>query len=211
MEKESNDIDSRADKVAKFYQSGNLKAFYTLLPNKSGSGKSETKTIRIPFIKMPLPSNKFLLSNEALKKPASTNMRMRQMKNISLDLLNRAKPVTSHYRALYKTAFEAFKTCQEQDLHLFHLKKVYFEKAFSLKNFVGWKLPKPFIAKAQISLLVDYLKSQNYYEAMRHNITKLIIGEALQKEREKELQEQLEIQKKEQDRRNFHVGPKGLL
>src|SRR4051812_18675407 len=80
------------------------------------------------FHSMRLPSFTF-----PLKRPDPAKLRLKQMKKISLDLYYHAKPISSAYKSFYQAAFDAYRCCQQQGLHLLNLKQNYEEKCHPLK------------------------------------------------------------------------------
>lgn len=99
-----------------------------------------------------------------------------------------------------RSAYEAYKCCQRQDLHLFQHKKIYLEKCFCLKGVVGWRLPKKRIVQERLRSLVDGLKfSTEGYKS--HLITWIL--RLKNTEEEKIIQEQLDLQKERKERRSY--------
>ncbi len=99
-----------------------------------------------------------------------------------------------------KTAYDAYKCCQNQDLHLMELQKIYLEKKFFLKGVVGWKLPKKKLVQQRIKELVEGCKfNPGAYKS--HIVT--WIAQAKKSEEEKSVQAQLELQKQQKDTRNY--------
>ena len=101
---------------------------------------------------------------------------------------------------LMRSAYETYKCCQNQDLHLFQLQKIYLEKKFLLKGVVGWKLPKRKIVQQQLKAFVEGIKFHpDSYKT--HLIT--WIAKAKKSAEEKSIQDNLELQKQRKETRNY--------
>ena len=99
---------------------------------------------------------------------------------------------------LFRAAYDAYKCCQDQDLHLFQLQKIYLEKKFLLKGVVGWKLPKRRIVQQRLKAFADGLKIRP--EHKRYLVTWIAKAK---KEEEKSIQDHLELQKQRKESRNY--------
>lgn len=76
---------------------------------------------------------------------------------------------------ILRAAYTTYKCCQNQDLHLFQLQKIYLEKGSTLKKVVGWKLPKRKVVQEHLKALVEGLKQcPNTHK--RHLITRIAIS-----------------------------------
>jgi len=206
-------LNSFAEKIAKYCSRKSSKALPCLL-NKGGKRTfCSHKTMRIPFRNMPknyclssgYQSNRNKLGVKLLHRPAPIGFRLKQMKKIPVNLLFKAKPITINFRSFYQSAFDANKACRAQDLHLFKLKQIYFEKNFHYKDISPWKLPKAVIIETQINYYLNKIKDIKSTRETQHSITKILIGKATQKAQEdlERLNKHLDLQKQQQDRRNF--------
>ncbi len=191
-------IEEFAEKIAKFCAQNGLKSILRALVSKgqaNGPNKQALKALHFPTIgkiapKAPLPTL-------GQQKPPSLLCKPKQTKKISIDLLFRAKPLSSNFKSLYGAAFDTHKCCRDQDLHLYRHKQIYEQKRLSLKNIRGWKLPKPFIAKDQLNYYVDKMQTHKGAPSPHHKVKMILVGEEgrRQKEEEAHLKEQLELEK----------------
>jgi hypothetical protein len=167
--------------------------------------KKGEKTIRLPTIAIPKQFSHDLCNSDSspLEKPKS--IRLKQMKSISVDLLYQAKPVTNHFRELYRSAIDAYQACQSQDLHLFRHQQVYCQNAAAVpKRVRGWKLPQQLMAAKCINESALSTKTQEQSEWSHGQIKKIEVGKAIP---ETEAQ-QIELHRQQLDKRPFN--PSGL-
>ncbi len=149
---------------------------------------NKLKGMKLPTMEFSLDKKRASpLSVPPMKNPQKMNMTDFDSKRVSF------------VRAAYVT----YKCCQNQDLHLFQLKKIYFEQKFVLKGVVGWKLPKRKIVQQQLKSLVEGLKfrSSNHKS---HLVT--WIAQIKKSEEEKSHDAQLELQKQGKEKRNYSVN-----
>ena len=101
-----------------------------------------------------------------------------------------------------RTAYSAYKCSRNQDLHLFQYQKIYVEKKSSLRGVVGWRLPKTTVVQERLKTLVDGLKFKT--DSSKSHIVTWIVR--INREApDKALQEHLEIQKREKEKRNYFL------
>lgn len=139
-----------------------------------------------------------------LAKPTSLKFRLNQMKKISPDLLSKAKPITLNFKSFYQSASDANKACQAQDLHLFNLEKIYYEKKLQSKAVAPWRLPKSIIIRRRLDEYLSRLEEKGKKGA-KHHITKILVGKEAKNAKAdlERTSEQLALQKQQQDTRNF--------
>lgn len=128
---------------------------------------SVIKSERKPIQSMRLPS-----FNIPLKKPLSAVFRSKQMKKISVELFYLAKPVTSGYKSFYQAAFDTYRCCQQQGLHLLNLKKIYEEKCHPLKKAKRWKLQETTVARSCLSQM-SLVQKDGQTDPKKHQIKKI--------------------------------------
>ncbi len=148
------------------------------------------KALHILCIKMP----KFKKSKDLLKNQSSTELRLKQMKKLNIDLLFLAQLESSDFISLYHSALEAYKCCQKENLHLFNLEKIFQEnnRLFEKNTIIKWKLPDQFIGDSFIQQHSDNLKSKSRNVKNSHRIMQIINEN--QKETYDVEQNQIELQ-----------------
>ena|SRR3990167_9147653 len=99
---------------------------------------------------------------------------------------------------LFRAAYDAYKCCQSQDLHLFQLQKIYLEKKFLLKGVVGWKLPKKRIVQQRLKAFSDGLRVKPQHK--KYLVTWIA---KVKKDEEESIQKHLDIQKQRKESRNY--------
>jgi hypothetical protein len=215
MLNESDTISEFAEKIAKFCSQRGLKVLLEWLEQqKKGIDDKRTplKGMHLPFIDIPHKANKKTKNDPSfhsyqglLKRPPSNGIRLKQLKTISVDLLFLAKPLSDSYKSLYQSAFDTHRCSRSQDLHLFKLKQIYEEKHLSLKDVVGWKLPKAMVIENQLKYYVDQITSFHNSTQNHHHITLILIGELAKKKAEEERgkKEQLELAEQQKKERNY--------
>lgn len=199
MQEENNSLVIFAGKVAKFCSKGVLHAL-ACHAQKSPSKMPSHQTIRIPFMTAPGSGNSQL--STLFKPTPKSNLRVRSNKKISIELARGSKPISSHYRMLYQSAFHAYSACQNQDLHLFSLKKIYCERKTFSKKVINWKLSKPEVAKRHMRIAIDHRFD---LENSAHHITRIFLDSS-DLEEQKQVQELIELQKQLQEKRRFSRG-----
>lgn len=203
-----------AEKIAKFCTGRGIKVLLDWLDQQKAIGLHRTEPLKgmhLPFIDIASSKKKARTSggfsgfSGGLRQPPTKETRIKQLKTISVDLLFRAQPLSEDYKALYSAAFDAHLCCRNQDLHLMRLKQIYEEKRLSLKDIVGWRLPKSKVFEEQIHYYVDQIKSLHTTSQSHHHITLILVGElAKKKAQEAETEKaQLELDKQQKDRRNY--------
>jgi hypothetical protein len=102
-----------------------------------------------------------------------------------------------------KSAYSAYKCCQNQDLHLFQLQKIYIEKKHPLKGIIGWRFPKKKTIEEQLKSFVESLKpgSDSY---KKHTVTWILKLEKA--ESEKTFQSQVELHRHRKDNQNYQIN-----
>ncbi len=102
-----------------------------------------------------------------------------------------------------KSAYSAYKCCQNQDLHLFQLQKIYIEKKHPLKGIIGWRFPKKKIIEEQLKSFVESLTpdSDAYKKRKVTWILKLERGGS-----ERSFEGQVELHKQRKDTQNYQLS-----
>ncbi len=205
MVKKSEVVEEFAEKVAKFCAQNGLRTILRALVAKSQTDESKKQSLKaLHFPTIDKITKKPFSSREIT--PPLLLTKPKQTKKISVDLLFRAKPLSSNFKSLYGAAYDTHKCCRDQDLHLYRHKQIYEQKRLSLKNVRGWKLPKPLIAKNQLNYYVDQM--QTYKEGSTspiHTAKMILVGEEgrRQKEDKARFKEQLELEKQLRERREY--------
>ena len=144
---------------------------------------------------MKLPSMEFSLENGEKEMTPISPMKNPKQMNVS--------EFSSKRVSCVRSAYAAYKCCQNQDLHLFQFEKIYLEKKFILKGVAQWKLPKRKLVQQQLKTLTEGLKfnSSNY---RNHLIT--WIAHLKKSDEDKGVRDQLELQKQGKEKRNYSVN-----
>jgi hypothetical protein len=211
----SDTISEFAEKIAKFCSQRGIKVLLEWLQQQKKGDLDERvplKGMHLPFIDIPHNVNKKPKNDTSinayqgiLKRPTSNGIRLKQLKTISVDLLFLAKPLSNAYKSLYQCAFDTHRCSRSQDLHLLKLKQIYEEKRLSLKDIVGWKLPKSLMIENQLKYYVDQIASFHNSSQSHHYITLILIGEVAKNKGEeiRGQKEHLDLADLEKNKRNY--------
>lgn len=202
-------LDANAEKIDSIRSKQHLKIAEA--PIEKGAPKRSHKTMRLSSINLPSAAQATPKKGEGqqgviLSKPSPLKFRLNKMKKLSTDLLAKAKPITLNLKSFYQSATDANTTAQGQDLHLFNLEKIYYQKKLQSKLVASWKLPKSVIIKKRLDEYLSRIQHDKNKEGSKHQVTKILVGkqgEDAQKEFER-TNEQLALQKEQQDTRNFN-------
>jgi hypothetical protein len=154
---------------------------------------TEAKNNQIKLKGIRLPSLEFNLIKKNLK--SSTALPMKNPKKMTFE------DCDSKRVSFIKSAYSAYKCCQNQDLHLFQHKKIYLEKCFCLKGVVGWRLPKKKLVQQRLRSLVDGLKFNS--DTYKSHLITWILKLKKTEEEEKSMQAQLELQKQRKEKQTY--------
>ncbi len=149
------------------------------------------KPIKVRGIR--LPSMEFNLLKRAPK--SALSLPMKNPKKMTFE------DCDSKRVSFIKSAYGAYKCCQNQDLHLFQQKKIYLEKCFCLKGVVGWRLPKKKLVQQRLRFLVDGLKFNT--ETYKSHLITWILTLKKSEEQKKSIQDQLELQKQRKEKQTY--------
>lgn len=108
------------------------------------------KGFRIPQVTTPLA------------RPKSAEIRVREIR-----ALNEISPADS---ALFQGALETHRCVEDQDLHLFNVKKIFTEKFNKIHNVINLRIPCIMVAKERLKFFVDQVMKKRNDSAYHHRV-----------------------------------------
>lgn len=174
--------------------------------------KSVHKGFRIPFVHMPLSFSYDMQRAKhcchLLSRPKTASTRFREITSLKQEFQRGTKSFAKEEMALYHGASETDRCVDEQDLHLFNLKKIFSEKFHKIRNVTDLKLPRVVRAKQHLKFFVNQVLMSRYSPSYHHNVV-LISEDSERKKREEEekaLKENLEMQLQGSEARRYQYS-----
>lgn len=181
-----------------------------LADNKTDKTQAHKKVHGIHIANIKISSlTSFPKGYNLLKKPTSPSVKTKKLQEISI-LAPHLETEDGKQNSIYKAAKDTHTCCWKTDLHLFNYMKVFSENHFGVRKIACWKLPRQAIAKG-LSHFGSSFSARKNARGGHHKYMRILIGnlkeKASQVELENSLKEQLDLQKRQKDSRNYAQRP----